>query len=353
MAKSQLSEAEAKALLQWLSTLQPVEPTAAVGNVSPDTKKPNKGLKRFLVGPGGEWGDLKSPKNWAKGLADAANDQLVQPVWEASKMKWADPSSGLSPTERLAQLMNDSLVVGSTVVPAAKGVSRGVSLLDDLARLNEARYTYGIHISPTSDLDEINVAANDMKRRWVDSEIGNNYFFDTSNLNPMQIQTMDSYLKLYSRNPEQGPTIYFTRTPRKGVVADVNHYDDTILKELNEGKLKRPTDTRKGKKFWDAGSSTSYERLPDGTHIWDYERPPTNAKNTPNKLKVINSKTIGSSYPDNRTEFIEFMKSLTDSTPSGRFWLDYFLKSNFENRGRLTMGDAKKAVVSKGKKVPK
>lgn len=348
VAKNKLSDAEAQALLAWLDTLEPVQPTAAIGNPSPDSKKPNKGLKRFFVGAGGEWGDLKSPKNWVTGLANAANDQLVQPVWEASKMKWADPSSGLSPTERLAQLMGDAFVVGSTAVPAAKGVSKGVSLLDDLARLNEARYMYGIHISPTSDLNEINVAANAMKRRWADSEIGNNYFFDTSNLNPNQIQIMDSYLKLYSRNPDNGPTIYYTKTPRKGVIADANHYDDTVMKEVNEGKLQFPTDTRKGKKLWDVGSTTSYEQLPDGTHFSDYTMLPTNAKNTPNKLKVIDSKKVGSSYPDNRKEFIEFIKNLTDSTPSGRFWLEDFLKSNKETRRGV-----KKSVVSKGKKVPK
>lgn len=351
MAKQKLSDAETNALLQWLTTLQPVEPTATIGNVSPDTRKPNTGFKRFMVGPAGQYSDLANPKWWAGGLAREADRNLIEPVLEASKMKWADPSSGLSPTERLAQLMGDALVVGSTVVPAAKGVSTGMSLLDDLARLNQSRYMYGVHFSPTANLDEINVAANEMKRKWVDSEVGTNYFFDTANLNPRQIQTMDRYLQLYSKG-ENEPTAYFIKTPKKGIKADANYGDADVMLEVNEGKIPFPSDTRKGKKVWDSGQLTSETELPDETYFWDYEMLPTNAKNTPNKLKVVSSKKISGNYPDNQKEFVDFMNNLVDSTPSGRFWLQNFLKTNKPTKLGVGKGVSKTAAV-KGKKVPK
>lgn len=241
MAKNKLSDAEAQALLAWLDTLEPVQPTAAIGNVSPDTKKPNKGLKRFLIGAGGEWGDLKSPKNLATGLANAANEQLVQPVWEASKMKWADPSSGLSPTERLAQLMGDALVVGSSVVPAAKGVSKGVSLLDDLARLNEARYMYGIHVSPSEFSGKVKPGskfwmdgAEGLDRgNFGDSLPGYSYFFNTSE-NPdtsSVVADINEYINRL-RSSQNRANVYAVRAKKSKVSPDTNFYVSHVYSDL-------------------------------------------------------------------------------------------------------------------------
>lgn len=61
-------------------TPSPDGPVGEIGNVDPNTRPANKGLKRFVVGPGGNWDDLKNPLWVAGQMAQAANQNYVEPL---------------------------------------------------------------------------------------------------------------------------------------------------------------------------------------------------------------------------------------------------------------------------------
>lgn len=97
--------------------LTPVTPTATIGARSPDTRKPNKGLKRFMVGPGGDYGDLADPSWWAKGLGREAKKTFYDPSKRFAAA--VDPGSGASVADRIAG-------VGEGVLYAADLLTLGV-----------------------------------------------------------------------------------------------------------------------------------------------------------------------------------------------------------------------------------
>lgn len=97
--------------------LTPVAPTEFVGNRTPDTRKPNKGLKRFMVGPGGDYGDLADPMWWAKGLGAEARKNFYDPSKRFAAA--VDPGSGASVADRIAG-------VGEGVLYAADFLTPGV-----------------------------------------------------------------------------------------------------------------------------------------------------------------------------------------------------------------------------------
>lgn len=95
--------------------LTPVAPTEFVGNRTPDTRKPNKGLKRLMVGPGGDWGNLASPKWWATGLEQEAKKTFYDPSKRFAAA--VDPGSGASVADRIAGVAEGTLYAMDVITP--------------------------------------------------------------------------------------------------------------------------------------------------------------------------------------------------------------------------------------------
>jgi hypothetical protein len=302
MARDNSNKANQKqldALMTWInSQITPVEPTATIGNVDPSTRKPNKGVKRFFVGAGGDWGNLISPSWWENGLKQEAQNNIVNPVVDASKMSWADPNSGLSPTERLATFLNDALVATDLVTLGASGATKGASLLDDLARWNENRFMRGIHVSPFDDLKKIKSGSKFWLHKndgggFGDALPGYSYFFNTS-MNPDFEQTvanLNKYAYQLQMNPRKGATFYTVKVPKSKVSPDANFYVENIYEALT-GAAPSAVKKKGSMKIID---SKSFEGIrprmlytPEGKGVW-YVDPEWK-----NKLKAIADYAVSS-----------------------------------------------------------
>jgi hypothetical protein len=93
----------------------PAPVTATIGNVDPNTRPPNKGLKRFFTGPGGGWSDLAKGSYWVDGIKDAINENLVQPI--AQLPSAFDPTANLSAAERINRAGSGALAAADILTP--------------------------------------------------------------------------------------------------------------------------------------------------------------------------------------------------------------------------------------------
>ena len=98
-----------------MPTLTPVAPTATIGNVQPGTRPANTGFKRFMVGPGGDYGDLANPVFVGKQMANAANEQIVRPLREGADA--FNPFLTQTPIERANKAAAGLLVAADLATP--------------------------------------------------------------------------------------------------------------------------------------------------------------------------------------------------------------------------------------------
>lgn len=213
--------------------LTPVAPTEFVGKRAPDTRKPNKGLKRFMVGPGGDYGDLADPMWWAKGLGAAAKQTFYDP----SKRFGAaiDPSSGASVADRIAGVGEGILYAADLLTPGVpegaivrnlqreameKALDREVA--GYASRGGGARYrgVLGVHGSPVPGLTQIEPRTGsqfmpDTAAAFTTRADMPAYPYDAGRLYDMSAYYArgESSLPI----PERKPTIYVTRAPGRPV----------------------------------------------------------------------------------------------------------------------------------------
>jgi len=137
MAKK-LTPAEIAAYMQTLG-LTDAPPTEAVGapgskpfvGDSKATASRRSNTDAYTAGvkkrvPVQNMNNLSNPKWWAKNIIAGGKSGVVDPLMDASKMDWLNPSSGLNPLERLNTLLRDTLTVGSTFAPA-KGAATALT----------------------------------------------------------------------------------------------------------------------------------------------------------------------------------------------------------------------------------
>jgi hypothetical protein len=150
----------------------------------------------------------------------------------------------------------------------------------------------------------------------MDNVQGNNYFFDTKELNPQSIREMEKYLALYVN--KKGPhnlSVYNVRTPLRGVHVDTN---------INPFELPNKPDFPK--KFEDA--IDVWNRKNDKS-VLDFARIDRRARHTQNPLEVISEYKIGRNAPKvdgyddfvparemwSREDFADVLKKINKSQP--------------------------------------
>lgn len=107
-------KAQAAALPPGFSSAPPTNPSAVIAAPVP-SKPANKGVKRFFVGPGGDWGDLASPAWWGRELGKVGKETFVDPARRAARA--VDPTSNASPLERAAGISEGALLALDVATP--------------------------------------------------------------------------------------------------------------------------------------------------------------------------------------------------------------------------------------------
>ena len=210
--------------------------------------------------------------------------------------------------------------------PDASSMDRGLALLAMAGMLGgqqaaqgvkaviQPKYAYGLHISPTGGLKQIKSDAE--LSRWMDNVAGNNYFFDTKELNPKAIREMEKYLALYVN--KKGPhnlSVYNVRTHLRGVHVDTN---------INPFELSNKPQFPK--KFEDAIEAWSGK---NDKSIFDFAAIDRRARHTQNPLEVLAEYKIGRNAPKidgyddfvparemwSREDFADVLKKINKSQP--------------------------------------
>lgn len=215
--------------------LTPVAPTATIGNRDPSSRKPNKGFKRFMVGPGGDYSDLADPGFYARGLADEANKQVVQPL--AQLPSAFDPTADLSMAERINRAGTGALVAADLVTPflpegtianslrreaMEKALDREVAGYAASGGGAKYRGVLGVHGSPVSGLTEIQARTG--SQLLPDTPAAFNFRANQPTF-PFDYERMVVGAENYGRRKmddfgSQG-SIYVTRTPQQGLIEGV------------------------------------------------------------------------------------------------------------------------------------
>lgn len=213
--------------------LTPVAPTEFVGNRAPDTRKPNKGLKRFMVGPGGDYGDLADPSWWAKGLGREAKKNFYDPSKRFAAA--VDPGSGASVADRIAGVGEGVLYAADFLTP---GIPEGGAInalrreaMDKIMDREVAAYAargggleyrgvLGVHGSPMPGLTQIETRTGSQMMPDTPAAFSwraNNpaFPFDAGRLFDLgaYYATAESPLSSAARKPQ----IYITRAPGRAV----------------------------------------------------------------------------------------------------------------------------------------
>lgn len=213
-----------------MPTLTPVAPTATVGNVQPGTRRPNTGFKRFMVGPGGDYGDFKNPVFVGKQMANAANTQIVRPLREGADA--FNPWLKQTPIERANKAAAGLLVAADLATPfIPEGTAINAVQKEAMERMLDRqaasyaesplssvhhRTVLGVHGSPTEGLTQIipNPNALETARRkapaWFWNPVGNE--FDVARISDEAVR--------YSGPDGQ---VYFARFPK-----NESHYGWTV-----------------------------------------------------------------------------------------------------------------------------
>lgn len=218
-------KAQAAALPPGFSSAPPTNPSAVIAAPVP-SKPANKGVKRFFVGPGGDWGDLASPAWWGRELGKVGKETFVDPARRAARA--VDPTSNASPLERAAGISEGALLALDVATPLLPEGAIANSLRREAmeraldrevagyaASGGGARYrgVLGVHGSPVSGLSQIEPQIG---------SVGNPkesvaWFWDaaTGGYDPADLMNR---ARAYAGEPGQGGQIYVARFPRRSVV---------------------------------------------------------------------------------------------------------------------------------------
>lgn len=219
-----------------MPTLTPVAPTATVGNVQAGTRPANKGVKRFMTGPGGEWGDMTNPAWWAKGLGEEANKQVVQPIVQMPSA--FDPTADLSVAERINRAGTGALTlldVASPFIPEGtmakmareeamqRMIDRQVASYAESGGGLKYRGVLGVHGSPMPGLTQIEPRAGsqmmpDTAAAFTWRANNPEYPYDVGRMFDLgsYYATAESPLASAARKPQ----IYVTRAPGRAVAQE-------------------------------------------------------------------------------------------------------------------------------------
>lgn len=214
--------------------LTPVAPTATIGNRDPSSRKPNKGFKRFMVGPGGDYSDLADPGFYARGLADEANKQVVQPL--AQLPSAFDPTADLSMADRISRAGTGALVAADLVTPFVPEGTIANSLRREAmektldrevagyaSRGGGAKYrgVLGVHGSPVSGLTQIEPRIGSVNNPQENVA----WFWDaaTGGFNSADLMNR---ARAYAGEAGEGGQIYVARFPRNDI-----RYESGVLKD--------------------------------------------------------------------------------------------------------------------------
>lgn len=260
MAK-QLTPAQIAAYIQslGLTAAPPTEAVGAkgskpfVGNKNATTSRQvNKdaytaGLNNRV--PVQNMNDLSNPKWWAKNIAAGGKSAVVDPLWEASKMKWLDPESGLNPLERLNTLLGDTLTVGSMVAPVkgaataltdraiANAWARSVPNMTKPAGPTAADYffgKYGVHGSPNQNIPELEPRLG--SHAFPDDRVTFAMDFTDPSINYDMREAVNRAMRLYGSNDG---SVYVAKYPRGYETKQYNNFivSDAPGKVVGEVKL--------------------------------------------------------------------------------------------------------------------
>jgi hypothetical protein len=204
--------------------------------------------KRNLLQKAGDWlvgdADLTSPRDWAKGLGQAANENLIQPVYRTASGQnfrtLVAPSSTLN--QRINAVGEDALNIVSLVPgvgAAAKGLAsaRAAKTLNRAAASTPELFEYGVHVSNRLTPTATNVGKDVLKNRggagdalpgyayqWrMSPGYGNRLSFDELKKQATQDATdWAERLDTWQINDPFEVSASLTRGPAEGVIDDAN-----------------------------------------------------------------------------------------------------------------------------------
>ena len=181
--------------------------------------------------------DLSSPKWWAKNTAKAAKENFFDPIWNMPKA--FDPTSGLSPMERVTTGVGGGLAMFDVMTPFLPEGALANAMVKRAAEraavgTGERSFEYGLHHSLTPGLKTINPSRKGFQVTALDAKPGSTYFWqgEGRDMSTSVSSAMDNLERSLERRQNfvsepsefyQGtPRTYITRVPKEGIQFDEN-----------------------------------------------------------------------------------------------------------------------------------
>lgn len=209
--------------------------------------------KRNLLQKAGDWlvgdADLTSPRDWAKGLGQAANENLIQPVYRTASgtnLRTAlSPSSTLN--QRIKAVGEDALnVIG--MIPAAGPIARGTVAAERASAraLASAKAGASAKMTPTADLSTYifhggpkpeNLVGGMLSPKYVRGGDGYAEIYDTRMAQP-SVKDGPNEIERQSilRNFEEAKAFLSTEKPPRPVWQSRQDYIDSLKEKTNRSE---------------------------------------------------------------------------------------------------------------------